>query len=137
MIASGRPNFIIIVCWIFFNFAFKTSYDNFFNFLNSIRAHVGYTTFATLQIELYRVVDYDSKWSTKFHKDCMLENIVISLIRRLMIIFKNCLNSIRAHVRYIIFATPQIELYRVVDYDSKWSTKFHNYCLLENIIISL
>ena len=33
--------------------------------------------FATLQIELYRVVGYDSKWSTKFHKDCMLE---ISLI---------------------------------------------------------
>ena len=85
MIASGRPNFIIIVCWNFFNLAFKTSYDN---FLNSIRAHVGYTTFATLQIELYRVVDYDSKWSTKFHKDCMLEIFVISLLRRLMIIFK-------------------------------------------------
>ena len=86
MIASGRPNFIIIVCWNFFNFAFKTSYDNFLKNLNSIRAHVGHTTFATLQIELYRVVDYDSKWSTKFHKDCMLENFVISLLRRLMII---------------------------------------------------
>ena len=24
-------------------------------------------------IELYRAVDYDSKWSTKFHKDCMLD----------------------------------------------------------------
>ena len=60
----------------------------FINFLNSIRAHVGHTTFATLQIELYRVVDYDSKWSTKFHKDCMLEIFVISLLRRLMIIFK-------------------------------------------------
>ena len=24
-------------------------------------------------IDLYRVVDYDSKWSTIFHKDCMLE----------------------------------------------------------------
>ena len=72
----------------FLNLAFKTSYDNFFNFLYSIRAHVGYTTFATLQIELYRVVDNDSKWSTKFHKDCMLEIFVISLLRRLMIIFK-------------------------------------------------
>ena len=29
--------------------------------------------FATLKIELYRVVDYDSKWSTKFHKDCILD----------------------------------------------------------------
>ena len=43
--------------------------------------------FATLQIELYRVVDYDSKWSTKFHKDCMLETFVISLLRRLMEFF--------------------------------------------------
>ena len=24
------------------------------------------------QIELYRVVDYDSKWSNKLHNDCML-----------------------------------------------------------------
>ena len=45
----------------------------FFNFQNSIRAYVGHTAFATLQIELYRVVDYDSMWFTKFHKDCMLE----------------------------------------------------------------
>ena len=44
-----------------------------FNFQNSIRAHVQYIDFATFQIELYRVVDYDSKWSTKFHNDCMLE----------------------------------------------------------------
>ena len=71
----------------FLNLAFKTSYDNFFNFLNSIRAHVGYTTFATLQIELYRMVDYDSKWSTKFHNYCMLDFFLISLSRRLMIIF--------------------------------------------------
>ena len=56
-----------------FNFSFKTSFDNFINFLNSIRDHVRYIAFETLQIELYRVVDYDSKWSTKFHKDCMLE----------------------------------------------------------------
>ena len=39
--------------------------------------------FATLQIELYHVVHYDSKWSTKFHKDCMFEIFVISLLRRL------------------------------------------------------
>ena len=44
-----------------FNLTFKMSYDNNKN-LNSIRAHVGHTAFATLQIELYRVVDYDSKW---------------------------------------------------------------------------
>ena len=137
MIASGRPNFIIIVCWNFKISLSRRLMIIFLNFLNSIRAHVGYTTFATLQIELYRMVDYDSKWSTKFHKDCMLEIFVISLSRRLMIIFLNCLNSIRAHVRHIIFATLQIELYRVVDYDSKMSTKFHNDCLLENIVISL
>ena len=32
----------------------------FFNFQNSIGAHVGHIVFAILQIELYRVVDYDS-----------------------------------------------------------------------------
>ena len=73
MIASDPPNFIRIVCWNFFNFTFKTSYDNIFNFLNGIRAHVQYRAFATLQIELYCIVDYDSKWSTKFYKDCMCE----------------------------------------------------------------
>ena len=72
MIASGLPNFIRIVCWNFLK-SFKTSFDNFINFLNSIRDHVRYIAFETLQIELYRVVDYDSKWSTKFHKDWMLE----------------------------------------------------------------
>ena len=36
-------------------------------------AHVGHRAFATLQIELYRVVDYDIKWSTKLHIDCMLD----------------------------------------------------------------
>ena len=50
------------------------------------KAHVRYTAFATLQIELYHVVHYNSKWSTKFHMDCMLEIFVISLLRRLMII---------------------------------------------------
>ena len=58
------------------------------NFFKSIKAHVRYRAFATLQIELYHVVHYDSKWSTKFHKDCMFEMFVISLLRRLMIFFK-------------------------------------------------
>ena len=55
----------------------------------SIKAHVRYRAFATLQIELYHVVHYDSKWCiTKFHKDCMFEIFVISLLRHLMIIFE-------------------------------------------------
>ena len=103
----------------------------FLNFLNSIRAYVRYRAFATLRIELYHVVDYDSKSSTKFHNDCMLEFLLTSLSRRLMIYFFDFLNSIRAYVRYIAFATLQIELYHVVAYDSKWSTKFHNDCMLE------
>ena len=36
-------------------------------------AHVGHRAFATLQIELYRVVDYDIKWYTKLYIDCMLD----------------------------------------------------------------
>ena len=59
----------------------------FFNFKKCIRAHVRYRAFVTLQMELHCIVDYDSKSSTKFHKDCMLEIFVISLLRRLMIIF--------------------------------------------------
>ena len=78
---------------------------NFFNLKNSIGAHVRHRAFATLQIELYCIVDYDSKWSTKFHKDCMLEFFLILILRRLMIIFFNYINSIRAHVRYRAFAT--------------------------------
>ena len=50
-------------------------------------AHVQHRDFATLQIDLYRVVDYDNKWSTKFHSDCMLEYFLISLSRRLIIYF--------------------------------------------------
>ena len=73
MIASGPPNFIRIVCLKFLYFTFKTSYNIVLNFLNGIRAHVRYRDFATLQIELYCIVDYDNKWSTKFHKDCMFE----------------------------------------------------------------
>ena len=49
-------------------------------------ANVGHRAFATLQIELYRVVDYDSKWSTKFHKDCTLEFFEISPLRRILLI---------------------------------------------------
>ena len=89
-------------------------------------AHVGHRAFATLQIELYRVVDYDSKWSTKFHKeDCMLDFFCNFIFKMSYDNFFHFLNSIRTHVRYRAFATPQIESYRVVDYDSKWYTKFH------------
>ena len=73
MIASGRPNFIRIGCWTFFKLSFKTSFDNMFNMFKIVLGSIRYRAFATFQIELYRVVDYDSKWSTKFHKDCMLE----------------------------------------------------------------
>ena len=61
----------------------------------------------------------------------MLDVFVISLLRRLLISFYYFLISIRAHVRHRAFATLQIELYRVVDYDSKWSTKFHKDCILD------
>ena len=99
--------------------------------------HVRYNAFATLQIELYHVVHYDSKCSTKYHKDGIFEFCVISLLRRLMIFFSFFKNSIRAHVQHSAFATLQIELCRVEDYDSKWSTKFHKDCILENFQISL
>ena len=105
-------------------------------FKKSIRAHVRYRAFATLQIELYCIVDYDRKWSTKFHKDCMFEIFEISLLRRLMIFFY-IKKSIKAHVRYRAFATLQIELYCIVDYDSKCYTKFHKDCMFEIFIISL
>ena len=54
----------------------------------------------------------------------MLEIFVISLLRRLLIYFY-CQNSIKVHIVHTAFATLQSELYHVVDYDSKWSTKFH------------
>ena len=63
---------------IIFNFTLRRLLYIFFNLQNSIRAHVRHRAFATLQIELYRS-DYDSKWSTKFHEDCMLELFLISL----------------------------------------------------------
>ena len=101
-----------------------------------IRAHVRYGALVTLQIELYHIVHYDSKWSTKFHMDCMFEIFVISLLRRLMI-FLYFKKSIKAHVRYRAFATFQIELYHVVHYDSKCFTKFHKDCMFEIFVISL
>ena len=103
----------------------------FFNFKNSIKAHVRYRAFATIHIELYRVVDYDCKWSTKFHNDCILGIFLISLlICHLIYILFNFKNSIMAHIRYRALATLQIELYPVVDYDRKWSTKFYKDCML-------
>ena len=73
MIASGLPKFMKIVCWInfFFKFSLRRLLIYVFNFQNSIRAHVGHRALATVQIDLYRVVDYDSKWSTKMYEDCM------------------------------------------------------------------
>ena len=90
----------------------------------------------TLQMELYHIVHYDRKWSTKFHKDCMFEIFVISLLRRLMI-FLYLKKSIKAHVRYGALVTLQIELYHVVHYDSKCFTKFHKDCMFEIFVISL
>ena len=126
MIASGLPNFIRIVCGTFFLILLLRRLMIFFNFQNSIWAHVRHRAFATLQIELYRVVNYNSKWSTKFHKDCILDVFVISLLRRLL-----------NFVRHRAFATLQIELYRVVNYNSKWSIKFHKDCILDVFVISL
>ena len=72
----------------------------FFNFQNSIRAHVGHRAFATLQIELYPVVEYDSKWSTKFHKYCMLEFFLNCTFKMSFDIYIfNFQNSIRAPCR--------------------------------------
>ena len=131
MITSGLPNFIWMVCWKNINFTFKTSVAH---FQNSIRAHVGHRAFETFQIELYRVVDYDSKWPANFHEYCMLEFYFIFTFKTS---FDKFLNSIRAHVCHRAFATLQIELYRVVDYDSKWPTNFHEDCMLEILLISL
>ena len=61
----------------------------------------------------------------------MFEICVISLLRCLMTMFLILKNSIRAHVRYTAVATLQIELYRVVDYDSKWSTNTFKDCMFE------
>ena len=58
------------------------------------------------------------------------------LLRRLMIYFSNCQYSIMAHVWHRAFETLQIELYRVVDYDSKWPTKFHKECMLEFFLLN-
>ena len=109
------------------------SFDIYFlNFQYSIRAYVRYRAFVTLQIELYCVVDYDRKWSTKYHKDCKFGNFFNSTFKMSFdIYFLNFQYSIRAYVRYITFVTLQIELYCLVDYDSKWSTKYHKDCKFE------
>ena len=60
----------------------------------------------------------------------MFEIFVISLLRRLMIVF---FLSIRPMFDTEAFATLQIELYCIVHYDSKWSTKFHKDCMFEII----
>ena len=127
----------MIVCLTIFVISLLRRFMIIFKHLKkSIRDHVRYRAFATLQIELYCIVDYDSKWSTKFHNDCMFTIFVISLLRRFMI-FLFFSKSIRDHVRYRAFATLQIELYCIVDYDSKWSTKFHKDCMFEIFVISL
>ena len=72
----------------------------------------------------------------QIYEDCMLELFLNFTLRRLLIYF-NFQNSIRAHVRHRAFATLQNELYRVVDYDSKWSTKIYEDCMLELFLISL
>ena len=41
------------------------------------------------------------------------------------------------HVGPRTFTTVQNKEYRVVDYYSKWSTNFHNDCMLEHYLISL
>ena len=82
------------------------------------------------------IYNYIKVYDSKFYEDCMFEICVISLLRRLMIYF-NFLNGIRAHVQYRAFATLQIELYHVVHYDSKRSTKFDMDCMFEIFVISL
>ena len=59
-----------------FNLSFETSFDNFINFLNSIRDHVRYIAFETLQIELYRVVDYVASGRPNFRR-IILEILLI------------------------------------------------------------
>ena len=136
MIGSGIPKFMKFVYRNSSKFHFKTSFDIFLNFQNSIRVHLRHRAFVTLQIELYRVLGYDNTWSTKFHEDCMFDFLNFTL-KTSYDNFFNFQNSIRTHVRHIAFATLQIELYRVVDYDNKWSTKFFEDCILELLLISL
>ena len=78
---------------------------------------------------MYRVVDYDSKWYTKFHNDCILEISKFHFQDDFVYKFFKFQASILAHVGPTAFATLQIELYHVVDYDSKWYTKCHKDCM--------
>ena len=99
MIASGLPTFKKIVCWNYFlNFTLRRLLI-FLIFKLVLGAHVRHRAFATLQNELYRVVDYDSKWSTKVYEDCMLELFLNFTFKTSFGIFFNFQNSIRAHGR--------------------------------------
>ena len=94
-----------------FNLSFKTSFDNIFNIFKIVLGSMSDTNLLqTIQVELYRVVDYDSKWSTKLHNDCMLGNLLNFTFKTSYDNFINFLNSIRDHVRYRAFETLQIEL---------------------------
>ena len=64
--------------------------------------------------KLYCIVDYDSKWSTKFHNDCMLGIFIISLLRRLLIIKNKFQNNWPT-----AFATVHNELDHAVNDHSK------------------
>ena len=122
IIASGIPIFIMIVFRKIINSTFKTSFDN---FQNSIRAYGRPRVFATIQIELYRVADYHTKWSEIFYKDCMFENVFISLSRRILMIFKIVLRPIRP-------TTYQTALIHVENYHSKLSSTIYKHYMLEN-----
>ena len=84
--------------------------------------------------ELYHECTMIASALPTFIRIVCLKLFLISLLRRLMILVLNFINGIRAHVQYRTFETLQMELYRVVDYDSKWSTKFHNDCILDFFI---
>ena len=87
MIVSGLPKSIRIVCWHFLNFTFKASCYIFFQIINLVFGPMSDTELLQRsKLNYTNVVDYDSKWFTKFHKDCMLGIFLISLLRRLMII---------------------------------------------------
>ena len=68
-----------IVCWNYFLFHFKTSFEILIHFKLVLGTMSDTELLQQSKIELYRVVDYDSKWSTKFYEDCMLELFLISL----------------------------------------------------------
>ena len=60
------------------------------------------------KLNLYRVVDYDSKWSTKFHKDCMFGQLFYFSFNASFANSFNFQNSIRANVGHRAFATLKL-----------------------------